>query len=98
MLLKSKKFLALALAVTALSIGSLAATGDAFAKGGNKGGHGFHGGHGKNWHGGHGHKWHGHKWRGYGYGYNAYPSYSNYGYDCFFVRKYGRLVKICPGY
>jgi opacity protein-like surface antigen len=60
-----KKYLMIAVAAVALSLGSLATSGEASAKG-FKGG--FHGGH-------HGHRWHGHRWYGsYGY-YNYSPCY-----------------------
>jgi hypothetical protein len=75
------KFLTIAVAAAALSLGSLAVTSEASA--------GFkHGGHFKGHF--HGHKW-GHKWHGWhGVGYGFYN-------PCYWVFKpyYGH-VKICP--
>jgi hypothetical protein len=79
--LTMKKFLTVALAAAALSLGSLAVTGEASAKGfkGGMHGHGHHHGHRHwgHWRGGYGH---------YGYGYSP----------CYWVFKpyYGK-VKVC---
>jgi hypothetical protein len=85
-MITSKKLMTAALAVAALTTVSIAASGDAFAKGGH-GGHGggfrggFHGG-AKFFHGGrhHGHRFGHRNWRGgYGYAYNTCWQYTPYG-------------------
>lgn len=96
--MNTKSILTIAIAAATIAVGSLAATGQASAKGGFHGGHhgGFHG----NFHRGHrwGHRWHGHRWHGryWGYGYYA-PAYYAFEEPCYFARKpSGRVVKVCP--
>jgi hypothetical protein len=84
---------AAAAAVGTLSLAATPASAKGFHGGGFKGGH--HGGFGGFKHGGHwGHR-HGHwghrrhyGW-GYGYGIAAYAA------DCYLVRRYGALIKVC---
>lgn len=94
----TKKLMAAAIAVAAVTTVTIASSGDAFARGGHGGGHGggfrggFHGGGAKFFGGGRhfGHRWHGHRhWYGkrfYGYGY-AYNT-------CWKSTPYG-LVNVC---
>ena len=75
--------------VAATALGALSlATAPASAKGF---GGGFHGGgwKGGGWHGG----WHGHRRFGWGYGFYG-PSYAYYS-DCYFIRRFGALIKVC---
>jgi hypothetical protein len=70
----TRKFIFAALAAVVLAVGSLAATGDASARGR---GHGWHGGGGHGWHGG-GHRWGGgghHGWRGSHRGHRRCPGF-----------------------
>ena len=87
--MQTKSILTIAIAAAALAIGSLAATGQASAKGVHGGKHGgFHGQFHR------GHRWHGHRWHGrYFYAPAVYGAYD----PCYLTRKpSGRLVKICP--
>ena len=84
--------LALAAAVGTLSLAATPASAKGFHGGGFHGGH--HGGgfggfkHGGHW--GHGHWGHRrHYGWGYGYGIAAYAA------DCYLVRRYGALIKVC---
>ena len=77
-----------AAAVGTLSLAATPASAKGFHGGGFKGGHhggGFGGGYkyGGNW----GHRRH-YGW-GYGYGIAAYAA------DCYLVRRYGELIKVC---
>ena len=78
----------LALAAAA-SLGTLSlASAPAFAgHGGGFGGHGggMHIGHGGGW----GHRW---GYRGYGFGYGVYTAYVP---ECYYVRRFGALIKVC---
>ena len=92
--MKTIKTTTLAVAA-AVALGALSLTAaPALAKGGHGGGHGgghHGGGFGGFKHGGHWGHW-GHRrhygW-GYGYGIAAYAA------DCYFVRRYGAMIKIC---
>ena len=85
--------LALAAAVGTLSLAATPASAKGFHGGGFHGGHhggGFGGGYkyGGNW--GHGHWGHRrHYGWGYGYGIAAYAA------DCYLIRRYGELIKVC---
>jgi hypothetical protein len=56
--------------------------------GGGHGGGGMHMGHG----GGFGGHWGGHRWGYRGYGYGLYTAYAS---DCYYVRRFGELIKVC---
>ncbi len=86
--------LAAAAAVGTLSLAATPASAKGFHGGGFKGGHhgggfgGFkHGGHWGHRHGHWGHRRH-YGW-GYGYGIAAYAA------DCYLIRRYGELIKVC---
>ncbi len=86
--------LAAAAAVGTLSLAATPASAKGFHGGGFKGGHhgggfgGFkHGGHWGHRHGHWGHRRH-YGW-GYSYGIAAYAA------DCYLVRRYGELIKVC---
>ena len=76
----------------ATSFGALSiASAPAFAgHGGGGHGGGMHIGHG----GGFGGHWGGHRWgyRGYGFGYGVYTAYVP---ECYYVRRFGALIKVC---
>jgi hypothetical protein len=78
-------------AVAALGAASLSAPASAKGFGGGFKGGGFHGGF--KHHGHHGH-W-GHR-RHYGWGYGVYGiPVAAYAAECYYVRRYGGLIKIC---